>query len=76
MPLVLDASTTAACCFPDEADPTAGLAFDWLADEPAIVPVLWWAEIRNILIVGERRGHIDATETVRFLADLDRLPND
>jgi predicted nucleic acid-binding protein len=74
MPFVLDASTTAAWCFPDEDDPAADLAFDRIADEPAIVPALWWAEIRNILIVGERRGRIDAAETVRFLADLDRLP--
>lgn len=74
MPLVLDASTTAAWCFPDEDARSADIAFDRLAEESAIVPALWWAEIRNILIVGERRGRIDAAETVHFLADLDRLP--
>ena len=74
MPFVLDASTTAAWCFPDEDDSAADIAFDRLSAEPAIVPALWWVEIRNILIIGERRGRIDAAETARFLADLDRLP--
>ena len=74
MPFVLDASTTAAWCFPDEDDSDADIAFDRLSAEPAIVPALWWVEIRNILIIGERRRRIDAAETARFLADLDRLP--
>lgn len=74
MPFILDASTTAAWCFPDEDDSAADIALDRLSAEPAIVPALWWVENRNILIIGERRRRIDAVETARFLADLDRLP--
>lgn len=74
MPFVLDASATAAWCFPDESPSVAGAALDRLAHDYALVPALWWAEIRNIVIVGERRGRIDASGTTRFLADLERLP--
>ena len=71
---MLDASTTAAWCFPDESDPAADEAFNRLDRENAAVPALWWVEIRNILVVGERRGRIDAAESARFLSDLDQLP--
>ncbi|MGZ9105629.1 MAG: type II toxin-antitoxin system VapC family toxin, partial [Rhodoplanes sp.] len=74
MTFVLDASTTAAWCFPDESDPAADEAFNRLDRENAAVPALWWVEIRNILVVGERRGRIDAAESARFLSDLDQLP--
>ncbi len=74
MTFVLDASTTAAWCLPDENDPAADRAFDRLNLEDAFVPGLWWAEIRNILVVGERRGRIDAAESARFFSDLDQLP--
>src|SRR5512134_778431 len=74
MTFVLDASTTAAWCFPDEINPAGDQAFDLLDQEDAVVPALWWVEIRNILIVGERRGRIDATESARFLSGLDQLP--
>jgi predicted nucleic acid-binding protein len=73
MPFVLDASVSATWCFPDEAHGTAEAAFDLLAGDEAIVPALWWFEIRNILVVNERRGRIDAVETACFLADLERL---
>lgn len=74
MPFVLDASVTASWCFPDETEATAEAAFDRLAVEEAVVPALWWFEIRNILVVNERRGRIDAAGTAEVLADLDRLP--
>jgi predicted nucleic acid-binding protein len=74
MPFVLDASTTAAWCFPDVSSKTADQAFDRLAEDEAIAPGLWWVEIRNILIVAERRGRIDTADTARFLSDLSRLP--
>ena len=74
MPFVLDASVTAAWCFPDEKSGTAQVALDRLTGDEAVVPALWWFEIRNILVVNERRGRIDPSETIAFLADLERLP--
>ena len=76
MPFVVDASIAAAWCFPDEDRSAADAALHHLADEDAVVPALWWFEIRNILIVGERRGRIDGAGTAQFLADPGGLPID
>jgi predicted nucleic acid-binding protein len=42
--------------------------------EEAVVPSLWWYEVRNILIVNERRKRIAESETADFLGHLSRLP--
>ena len=38
-----------------------------------MVPVLWWYELRNVLVLGERRGRITEQQTARFLRDVSRL---
>lgn len=58
MSFVLDASVTACWCFPDEQYATADAAMRRLVNEEALVPSLWTLEIRNILVVNERRGRI------------------
>ncbi len=55
MAFILDASVTACWAFDDEDHPDAAEAFDRMADEEAVAPSLWWFEVRNILIVNERR---------------------
>ena len=45
-----------------------------LLDDEAVAPALWPLEIRNILVVNERRGRIDGADADAFLRDLDRLP--
>ena len=52
----------------------ADRAFDRLTTDEAVVPRLWWFEIRNVLIVNERRGRVTAADTTAFLRDLARLP--
>jgi predicted nucleic acid-binding protein len=74
MSFVLDASAAATWCFADEQDRAADRAFDRLTTDEAAVPHLWWFEIRNVLIVNERRGRITAAGTAAFLRDLGRLP--
>lgn len=74
MSLVLDSSVVGYWCFPDEASPIADAAFDQLGADEAIVPVLWWFEVRNVLVINERRGRIDWPGSGAFLADLERLP--
>ncbi len=74
MPFVIDASVAASWCFPDENDAQADAAIDRLASDETVVPALWWFEIRNVLVVSERRGRIDPAGTAAFLADLGRLP--
>jgi predicted nucleic acid-binding protein len=74
MPFVIDASVAATWLLPDEEHATADYAFARLATDSALVPSLWWFEIRNILIVCERRGRIDSGLTNRALASLAVLP--
>jgi predicted nucleic acid-binding protein len=74
MTLVIDASVALGWYFPDEINRTAEAARRHFATNRAIAPSLWWFEIRNALVMGERRGRIDATQTVEILAQLDALP--
>ena len=70
MAFVLDASITACWAFDDEDHPDASLAFDRMRGEEGVVPCLWWFEVRNILIVNERRRRITESGTVSFLRSL------
>jgi predicted nucleic acid-binding protein len=70
MGFVLDASVCACWAFEDEDHPVADVAFSSLQTEEAVVPALWWFEVRNILIVNERRGRINEQETDFFLRAL------
>jgi len=72
----LDASIAANWCFHDEQDRRADAAFERLGHERALVPLLWWYEIRNVVLSGERRGRITEEHTTYFLARLERLPID
>lgn len=74
MSFVLDASVAACWALADEEHPAATLAFARIQNEEAVVPALWWFEIRSILIVGERRKRIAEADTIGFLRDLGRLP--
>ena len=73
MAFVLDASITACWAFQDEDHPDAGLAFHRMRAEEAVVPCLWWFDVRNILVVNERRRRIAESDTAAFLLNLSRL---
>ena len=73
MAFVLDASITACWAFQDEDHPDARLAFLRMRTEEAVVPCLWWFEVRNILVVNERRRRINESDTAAFLLNLSRL---
>ena len=70
MAFVLDASVSACWAFADEDHPIADAAFSSLQTEEAVVPALWWFEVRNILVVNERRGRISDQDTDFFLRAL------
>lgn len=74
MPFVVDASVTACWLMPDEVHPLATVAYDAIAVDYAIVPWLWWYEVRNLLVVNERRGRLDADRSDRALSILRRHP--
>lgn len=73
MPFVLDASIAACWAFPDEQGPRADAALARVRIEDAVVPSLWWFEVRNILVVNERRKRITEAGTNSFLRELARL---
>lgn len=73
MAFVLDASISTCWAFQDEDHPDADFAFLQIATEEAVVPSLWWFEVRNILVVNERRRRITESETTAFLRHLSRL---
>jgi predicted nucleic acid-binding protein len=70
MPFVLDASIPACWALQDEEDPRAETAFARMKNDEAVVPSLWWFEIRNILVVNERRKRITESDSSLFLRDL------
>jgi predicted nucleic acid-binding protein len=75
MAFVLDSSTTLAWAFADEHDPVASRAAELLQTdtEIALVPDIWWYEVRNTLLTSERRGRIATEDASRFLRQLDKL---
>jgi hypothetical protein len=70
MPFVLGASISACWALQDMEDPRADTAFARIRSDEAVVPSLWWFEIRNILVVNERRKRITESDTGIFLRDL------
>lgn len=73
MPFVLDASIAACWAFQDEDHPYAKIAFTRIRSDEAIVPKLWWFEVRNVLVINERRKRITESQTAIFLRDLSHL---
>jgi predicted nucleic acid-binding protein len=73
MPFVLDASIAAAWAFRDEDHGDAASALALIRTNEAHVPSLWWFEVRNTLIVSERRRRLTEADTAAFLRELSRL---
>jgi predicted nucleic acid-binding protein len=74
MPFVLDASIALAWAFDDEDHPVAATALALARADEALVPSLWWFEVRNALVVNERRGRLTEADTAAFLWAMSRLP--
>lgn len=73
MAFVLDASVAASWALKDESHSVAALAMSRLLTEEALVPALWWFEIRNTMVVNERRSRITESDTAGFLGYVARL---
>jgi predicted nucleic acid-binding protein len=73
MPFVLDASIAVCWAFEDEDHPVAARALECIRTDDAYVPAIWWFEVRNAMVVNERRGRLTAVNTAMFLRGLSRL---
>jgi predicted nucleic acid-binding protein len=70
---VLDASVSACWALDDEDDPIGDVALDRADTDGMVVPSLWWFEVRNLLVMAERRNRSTVGKTGSFLAQLRRL---
>lgn len=71
---MVDASIALSWYLPGEGSATAEAAFARLRDSDAAAPILWWFEIRNILVMSERRQRITPAQTAQILTRLAELP--
>lgn len=74
MKLTIDCSVMMALCFEDESSQRADRMMDSLGSCEAVVPAIWWFEVRNVLVVNERRGRITPGRSAEFLAVVNGLP--
>ena len=74
MAFVLDVSIAAVWALADESSSIADNAATRLKSEIALVPAIWWFEIRNLLVVNERRGRLTENESTVFLELLSSFP--
>lgn len=73
MPLVVDASVCLCWALMVEWHPIAENAYARMRTDEALVPALWWFELRNALIVNERRGRLEEQDVSEFLRRISRL---
>ena len=71
---VLDASVAITWLLDDEENPAADAARLRIVDGGAFVPQVWHLEVRNALLVAERRGRLTVASAVERLRSLRELP--
>lgn len=74
MSLVIDASILVAWFLDEKPHPRVEAAFDTVARVETLAPSLFYYEIRNALLVSERRNRITEAMSAAFLRDLGLLP--
>ena len=72
--LVVDASVVLAWLYGELEKSRAGEVLDRLKEEGTLVPDLWHLEVRNSLLVAERRGRLSAGDVKERLDALKGLP--
>ena len=68
-PIVIDNSVFLAWCMGDEEEPTAMIAMRHVIEQGGVAPRIWWYELRNALLVNERRGRISPQQVSDTLTD-------
>lgn len=74
MPWVIDASAAASWVFHDEENEWSLNLQDRLRVDSAFAPWLWFYEVRNVLLGGERRRRITEAQSDALLRNLELLP--
>ncbi len=68
--IVLDVSVVVAFLLPDASGPIAARALTHLETGAAAAPSLFWHEVRNSLLVAERRKRVAGADIAAFLERL------
>ena len=68
-PVVIDNSVFLAWCMGDEEAPTATSAMETVAENGGVVPRIWWYELRNALLMNERRSRLTRQQVSDTIAD-------
>jgi predicted nucleic acid-binding protein len=70
---VLDASIAGAWFLPEPSHPAAAEAWQRIRVDGAAVPAIWWYEIRNLLLMAERRKRLGVADVDLVWDRLGRL---
>lgn len=70
MPIVIDCSVVLAWSLADEDEDSATEALQRTTETGAVVPQIWWYELRNALLMNERRGRIAPQQLANTLTDI------
>ena len=73
MTLVIDSSAIVGLALSDEDTTYAEAVLTELAHDTVIAPNLFWFEVRNVMIVAERRKRISRGDVDSFLTEFNRL---
>ena len=74
MSVVVDPSAILGTAMVDEKADFAVEVLDEILKNGASAPSIFWYELRNVLVVNERRGRIAKETTTAFLATVEELP--
>lgn len=75
MPLVIDSSFALAWALPDESSTRADRFLGRLGEDDLLwVPVLWWYEVANALLMAQRRRRISEADRLAMIQLYERLP--
>ena len=70
---VLDCSAACAWLLEDESVPGVDRTLELATAHGAAAPGLFWAELRNALVMAERRGRLTPVQTEAALAEVEAL---
>jgi predicted nucleic acid-binding protein len=72
--IIADASVVLAWFFEEAQTPKALEVLQRIEEEGLLVPPLWWSELENGILMGERRGRKKLSESQAFLKLVRALP--
>ena len=70
---VLDSSVTLGWVLRVEQSAQADATLEQVAKIGGTAPALWWVEVRNVLVIAERRGRLTPKDTAVAVRALDAL---